>query len=72
MTGRPAVLFPLFAGVETLTGIGEKTARAMEQLGIARPRDMVLTLPHGVIDRRPVRSIREIVPPAVASVEVEV
>ena len=41
MSGRPAVLFPLFAGIETLPGIGAKTAKALEPLGIERPRDML-------------------------------
>ena len=72
MTGRPAALFPLFAEVETLAGIGAKTARALEGLGITRPRDVIFTLPHAVVDRRPVRSVREVVPPVTVSVEVEV
>lgn len=72
MTGRPAALFPLFAGVETLAGIGAKTARALESLGISRPRDVLFTLPGAVVDRRPVRSIREVVSPVVVSVEVTV
>ncbi|ETD91767.1 ATP-dependent DNA helicase RecG [Rhodobacter capsulatus] len=72
MTGRPAALFPLFAAIETLPGIGVKTAKALENLGITRPRDVLFTLPQAVIDRRPVSSIREVTPPLTVTVEVEV
>ncbi len=72
MTGRPAALFPLFAAIETLPGIGAKTAKALENLGITRPRDVLFTLPQAVIDRRPVSSIRDVTPPLTVTVEVEV
>lgn len=70
--GRPPVLFPLFAGLETLSGVGEKSARAFAQLGAERPRDLLFLLPHSVIDRQPVASIREALPGAVVTVEVTV
>ncbi len=72
MSGRPSALFPLFAGIETLPGIGVKTAKALEPLGIERPRDMLFALPYAVVDRRPVASVRELVAPCVATVEVVV
>ena len=50
--GRPPILFPLFAGLETLPGVGEKTARHFAQLAIERPRDLLFTLPYAVVDRR--------------------
>ena len=37
MTGRPEPLFPLFAGLETLDGVGPKTAKLMEQMGVETP-----------------------------------
>lgn len=52
MTGRPSSLFPLFAGLETLEGVGPKTAKHFVQLGVETPRDLVFTLPHTGIDRR--------------------
>jgi ATP-dependent DNA helicase RecG len=70
--GRPPVLFPLFAGVDTLPGVGPRTAQALETLAITRPRDLLLTLPHSVIDRRRRDSVLGVVPPAVATVEVTV
>ncbi|WP_343115549.1 ATP-dependent DNA helicase RecG [Ostreiculturibacter nitratireducens] len=72
MTGRPSILFPLFAELETLPGVGAKTAKLLSQMGIERPRDLVFTLPYSGVDRRLRRSIREVVPPATVTVEVEV
>ena len=51
MTGRPPILFPLFAGLETLDGIGPKTAHAMAGLAVEAPRDLLFTLPASGIDR---------------------
>ena len=72
MTGRPEILFPLFAGLETLDGIGPKTAKTFAALNIEKPRDLLFTLPHSVIDRTRRASIREVNAPAVVTVEVEV
>ena len=48
---RPEILFPLFGGLETLNGIGPKTAEAMENLRITRPRDLLFHLPYSGISR---------------------
>jgi ATP-dependent DNA helicase RecG len=70
---RPEILFPLFAEIETLPGVGPKAARALGSgLEIARPRDLIFTLPQAGIERRRVASIRDVVPPAHVVVEVEV
>ena len=50
--GRPEILFPLFADLTGLPGIGEKTAKLFERIGARRPVDLLLTLPTGVEDRR--------------------
>ena len=50
--GRPEILFPLFAGVHSLPGIGPKTAKLFERIGARRLVDLLLTLPSGVEDRR--------------------
>ncbi|MFB2595902.1 DEAD/DEAH box helicase [Paracoccus sp. p4-l81] len=70
--GRPPILFPLFAGVETVSGIGDKLARALEGLRITRLRDALFALPNTVIDRRPVASVRDVVPPGIVTVTVTV
>ena len=69
---RPPELFPLFAGLETLEGVGEKTAKALAGLGVERPKDLLFLLPHSGVDRGRKASVREVVPPCVVTVEVEV
>ena len=69
---RPPILYPLFADLETLEGVGPKTAKALAQIDIARPRDLIFTLPHSGVDRRRRASIREVQAPAMVTVEVEV
>ncbi|RME15276.1 MAG: ATP-dependent DNA helicase RecG, partial [Alphaproteobacteria bacterium] len=72
MSGRPEILYPLFAGLDTLGGVGPKTVEALANLGIGRPRDVLFSLPHAGIDRRFRASVEEVVPPATVTVEVEV
>ena len=69
---RPEALFPLFADLETLDGIGPKTAAALQGAGIERPADLLLHLPYSAIDRRRRDSLRDVVPPMVATVRVTV
>mgnify|MGYP001464000567 CR=1 FL=1 len=69
---RPEPLFPLFAELETLPGIGPKSAQALAGLGVARPKDALFVLPHSAVDRSRKASVREVVPPAVVTVEVTV
>ena len=72
MTGRPEILFPLFGALEGLDGIGPKTAKLFKGLDVDTPRDLLFVLPHSGVDRRLRMSVREVVPPEVATVEVEV
>ncbi|KAB2877602.1 MAG: ATP-dependent DNA helicase RecG, partial [Albidovulum sp.] len=67
---RPAILFPLFAELETLEGVGPKTAKLFAQMGAERPRDLLFTLPHAVIDRRLRPTIRGAVLPGTVTVEI--
>lgn len=69
---RPEALFPLFASLETLPGIGPRTVKALEPLGIMRPKDFLYFLPHSLIDRGRKNSLRDVVPPCVLTVEVEI
>lgn len=70
--GRPEQLWPLFAAPTTLAGVGARTAQSLAGAGITRVRDLLFTLPHSVIDRRSLHSIRAAVPPAIVTVEVTV
>ncbi len=72
MAGRPEILFPLFADVETLDGVGPRTAAALATLGIERPRDLLFHLPYAGIDRTRRASVREVTPPTTVTVEVEI
>jgi ATP-dependent DNA helicase RecG len=72
MKGRPPALFPLFAGLETLEGVGPKTARHLGQMAIEAPRDLLFTLPHTGIDRRPRASLRGAELPATLTLAVTV
>ncbi len=72
MTGRPEILFPLFADLTTLGGVGEKTAKTFAALDIERPRDLLFSLPYAGVDRQFRASIQEVTPPATVTVEVEV
>lgn len=72
MSGRPEILFPLFAGLETLEGIGPKTAQSLTALEIARPRDLLLTLPHTGVDRRRRATVQGAELPGIVTVEVTV
>ena len=69
---RPEILFPLFASLETLDGVGPKTAEALGALGVARPKDFLYLLPQSGVDRSRKNSVRDVVPPAVVTVEVTV
>ena len=69
---RPEVLFPLFAELTVLDGVGPKLARVFARMEITRPVDLLLTLPAGGIDRRLRPSIRDAQFPEVVTVEVEV
>jgi ATP-dependent DNA helicase RecG len=64
MTGRPEPLFPLFAGLETLEGVGPKTALLFEHLAIQAPRDLLFTLPYSGIDRAPRATVKDAILPA--------
>jgi ATP-dependent DNA helicase RecG len=69
---RPEILFPLFAELTALEGVGPKVAKTFARMEITRPVDLLLTLPTGGVDRRLRASIREAVLPEVVTVEVEV
>lgn len=72
MKGRPEQLFPLFAGLETLDGVGPKTAQLLGQLGVTTPRDLLFSLPYAVVDRRRRDTIRGADLPVTLTVEVTV
>ncbi|MFP6728830.1 MAG: ATP-dependent DNA helicase RecG [Alphaproteobacteria bacterium] len=52
MTARPKILFPLFAEVTALTGVGPRIAKQIAKLAGPRVVDLLWHLPSGLIDRR--------------------
>ncbi len=72
MSGRPEILYPVFADIETLAGVGEKTARHLQAMDIARPRDLLFTLPWSGTDRRRRPTVQGAEFPQVVTVEVTV
>jgi ATP-dependent DNA helicase RecG len=49
---RPDQLFPLFADILSLDGVGPKVARLIERAAGKRVLDLIWCLPHGIVDRR--------------------
>ncbi len=72
MSQRPEPLYPLFAGLETLDGIGPRTAQHLAQLAVSAPRDLLFTLPYSGIDRSRRESLQEAVLPATLTVAVTI
>ncbi|MBO6865654.1 MAG: ATP-dependent DNA helicase RecG [Thalassococcus sp.] len=72
MSGRPEILFPLFADLKTLDGVGPKIAQNLQHLHIEAPRDLLFTLPYSMIDRRPVETVQGAELPKVLTVKVTV
>jgi ATP-dependent DNA helicase RecG len=48
---RPAILFPLFADIRTLAGVGPKLEKLIAKVAGPRLVDLVLDLPAGMVDR---------------------
>ncbi len=49
---RPDILFPLFADISTLSGIGPRSAGLLEKAMGRRLRDVLLTPPSGLVERK--------------------
>ncbi len=72
MSSRPEILFPLFAQLTKLEGVGPKIAQNMENMGVAKPRDLLFSLPHSVVDRRRRDTIVGAELPGIVTVEVTI
>ena len=69
---RPEVLFPLFADLTGLPGVGARTAKLFEKLGATRVVDLLMLAPTGVVDRRPTESLVGMASGTTVTVAVEV
>ncbi|MDJ0640128.1 MAG: ATP-dependent DNA helicase RecG [Paracoccaceae bacterium] len=72
MSTRPEILFPLFAPLETLTGVGPKMVKSLAGLDIESPRDLIFTLPTSGIDRRFRSTLNGLPLPSTVTTEVRV
>ncbi|HEX3754247.1 MAG TPA: ATP-dependent DNA helicase RecG [Rhizomicrobium sp.] len=69
---RPAILFPLFAEISTLSGVGPKLQKLIAKVAGPRLVDLAFALPVGVIDRSYRPHIAAAEPGRVATLEVNV
>ena len=69
---RPAILFPLFAPIDTLPGVGPSMAKTLSKLAGARLVDLLWHLPQGIVDRRLSPSIASVEPRRTATLRVRV
>lgn len=72
MSQRPEILFPLFADLTSLPGIGPKMAQNFAKIGVEHPRDLLFHLPHSLIDRTPRDTVLGAELPATLTVRVRV
>jgi ATP-dependent DNA helicase RecG len=69
---RPQILFPLFAEIRTLSGVGPKLEKLMAKVAGPLLRDLALDLPVGVIDRSYRPTIADAQSGRIATLEVTV
>ncbi len=69
---RPEILFPLFAPVTSLPGVGPRSAKSIEALAGPQVVDLCWHLPSAVIDRRYAPRIAEAEPDRVATLTLRV
>ena len=69
---RPEILFPIFADVSTLEGVGPRVRDMLERLAGTRLADLVWHLPVSIIDRRWRPAVSGLEEGRVATVEIEV
>ena len=70
---RPEILFPLFADISILKGIGSKTVKLLQNLlGSSKIVDLAFHLPAGIVDRSYRPRLKDAVPGRICTVRVKV
>ena len=69
-TARPEILFPLFAPVTSLPGVGPRIGKLIAQVAGDNVADLLWHLPSGIVDRRFAPPVAEAVPGRVATLTV--
>jgi ATP-dependent DNA helicase RecG len=72
MSARPETLWPLFSKLDALPGVGPKSAALFSRIDVETPRDLLLTPPFRLVDRRLVSTVAEVPEGEIASVEIVV
>ena len=69
---RPEILFPLFAPVTSIKGVGPRIGALIERVAGAHIADLLWHLPTGLLDRRYAPLVRDAEPGRIATVTVRV
>ena len=69
---RPSILFPLFADIRTLSGVGPKLEKLIAKVAGTRLVDLIFDLPVGVVDRSYRPKLIAAEPGRIATVEINV
>src|ERR1700753_2834616 len=69
---RPSILFPLFAEIRTLSGVGPKLEKLIAKVAGPRLADLIFDLPVGVVDRSYRPQLIAAEPGRIATVEINV
>ena len=69
---RPEILYPLFASLASINGLGDKSAKLLQNLDCRLIKDRIFHLPVNLIDRRYSPKLADAVPGRVATLMVKV
>ena len=69
---RPELLFPLFSDISVLKGIGPKYKKSVEKFLGSRVVDLLFHMPVGMVDRRNMPSIADMVEGQIVTVKVKI
>ncbi|MBO6781825.1 MAG: ATP-dependent DNA helicase RecG [Alphaproteobacteria bacterium] len=69
---RPEVLFPIFAPVTALKGVGPRIGKHIERLAGEQIVDLLWHLPTGIVDRRYSPALQDLEPGRVATLELKI
>jgi len=69
---RPQSLYPLFAPVTSLPGIGPRLGASVERVAGSKVVDLLWHLPNGIVDRRAAPKIKDAKPDTIATMVVRV